>query len=117
MTCHHPTMRVALVIAVLLLVAPAAAQTVQTRVWVAQEQPLRVRGNGFAAADRVTVTVRRGNAVFRKMVVATRTGTFRAAWLRGLPIVCANTTVVAVGSSGRRATARTVVDDCGPPIR
>jgi len=108
-------MRLVFVLLALLLAGPAAAHVAQTKVWIASEQPLKIRGSGFAAADRVTVTVHRGQSVFRKTVTATSTGAFRAVWVRGLPTVCASTKVLAVGKSGRRATYVIVVNDCPNP--
>ena len=108
-------MRLAFVILALFLAAPAAAQIGHAKVWIASEQPLKIRGSGFAASDRVTVTVQRGRSTFRKTVAATSTGAFRAVWLRGLPTVCASTTVLAVGESGRRAAYAIRVTECPQP--
>ena len=106
--------RALLVAGVLALAAPASA-SVGMRVWLPSENPIVVRGSGFAPKDRVLVKVAKAKLVLRKTVVASATGRFAVRWTRGLPTACASTRVTAAGSSGRRATWLAVVDDCGPP--
>jgi hypothetical protein len=109
-------MRLLILIVLALLSAPAADAVQQrTRVAIVDESPLVVRGTGFKAAERVTVTVTHGKTVFRKAVTAGATGVVVARWKLPLPTTCASTFVLAVGSEGSRATFRIVVNDCAQP--
>jgi hypothetical protein len=110
------TMRLLILIAVALLSAQTASGVQQrTRVAIIDESPLVVRGTGFEAAERVTVTVTHGKVIFRRAAVANAAGVVIARWRTSLPTSCAPTFVLAVGSEGSRATYRIVVNDCAQP--
>src|SRR4051812_8718905 len=104
-----------LIVTALLSVQTAAATQQRTRIFIADESPLVVRGTGFKALERVTVTVTHGKAVFRRAATASSTGVVVARWKVSMPTTCASTFVLAVGSQGSRATYKTVANDCAQP--
>jgi hypothetical protein len=105
-----------LMLAAMLVAAAPSASAVRARVWLVQSSPVRVAGSGFAAGDRVTVTVTAGKAKLRKAVSATVGGRFAARWNGSIAGGCHSTLIVARGSSGRTALWREVANDCAPPI-
>jgi hypothetical protein len=110
----------AVVGAMLAVAAPAASAGALARVWIADEQPLVVRGSGFHHAEQVTVVVTKVKQTFRATAVSSSTGGFTARFQIDLPTRCGTTVVSATDAHGRRATSRTVANDCGgiriPPI-
>jgi hypothetical protein len=70
----------ALGIVALVLAGAASAAPRPTIKLVSENDPMIVRGTGFRAKERVkvTVTVKTPASTWRRTVVATRTGTFRA---------------------------------------
>jgi hypothetical protein len=104
-----------LVVAALLSVQTAAAVQERARIGIVDEAPLVVRGTGFHSAERVTVTVTHGKAVYRKAVTATATGVVVARWKVPMATTCASTFVLALGSEGSRASYRNVANDCAQP--
>lgn len=105
-----------LCLAAMLCAAAPSAAAVRARVWLVQASPVRVGGSGFAAGERVMVTVTAGKTTLRKAVFATSAGRITAFWAGSLAGGCHSTTIVARGSSGRTALWREVANDCGPPI-
>jgi hypothetical protein len=112
-------MRVLILIVAALLTALAAqsasATQQRTRIMIVDQAPLVVRGTGFKPAERVTVTVTHGKALYRKAATATATGVVMARWKVAMATTCASTFVLAVGSEGSRATFKTVANDCAQP--
>jgi hypothetical protein len=111
-------MRRLLLVAVLLAaLAPslAPAGSLRARVWLADRSPLIVRGSGFAAAERVTVTVT-GAGRFVRTVTATRSGTIVARWT-SVPAKagCAALFIRAVGARGTVVTLKVAGIECPQP--
>ena len=98
-----------------LVFAASSASALRARVWLVKASPVRVSGSGFAAHERVNVTLTAGKAKLRKTVTATLGGRFTAAWRGSIAGGCHSTIIVARGSSGRTALWREVANDCGPP--
>ena len=92
---------------------PSASATGLARVWVADNQPLVVRGAGFHATSRVTVVVSKLKQTFRSSAMSTATGGFTARFDANLPRRCGTTVVTAVDASAQRALMRIVANDCG----
>ena len=109
------TARRALVVlaAALVVAAPAASAGGLARVWIADEQPLVVRGSGFHHAEQVAVVVTKVKLTFRTTAFTNTSGGFTARFHADLPTRCGTTVVTATDSGGRRATSRTVANDCG----
>jgi hypothetical protein len=116
------TKKLCLVVAAALLVtaAPAASAGGLARVWIADEQPLVVRGSGFHDGAKVTVLVAKLKQTYRTATVSSTTGAFTARFRSALPTRCGTTIVTATDENGRRAVSRIVANDCGgiriPPI-
>jgi hypothetical protein len=111
-------MRRLLLVAVLLAaLAPslAPAGSLRARVWLADRSPLVVRGSGFAAAERVTVTVT-GAGRFVRTVTATRSGAIVARW-RSVPAKagCAALFIRAAGARGTVVTLKVAGIECPQP--
>ena len=104
-----------LIVGALLAAQTASAVQQRTRIMIVDQAPLVVRGTGFKPAERVTVTVSHGKAVYRKAATATATGVVMARWKVPMATTCASTFVLAVGSEGSRATYKTVANDCAQP--
>ena len=98
---------------VVIAVAPAATAGGPARVWIADDQPLVVRGTGFHDAAKVTVLVTKLKQTFRMSTVSGTTGSFTARSRSGLPTHCGTTIVTATDENGRRAISRIVANDCG----
>jgi hypothetical protein len=64
--------------------------------------PMAVRGTGFKARERVTVTVRATGSA-RKQVVASSGGAFTVRFQNVDPSACAGLSITAVGNRGSRA--------------
>ena len=112
-------MRRFLVLAVLLaIVAPslAPAGSLRERVWVADRSPLVVRGSGFGAAERVSVTIT-GAGRYVRTITATRSGAIVARWSTetNAKAACAALFVRAVGARGATATAKVAGIECPQP--
>jgi hypothetical protein len=69
---------------------------------VTNENPVVVAGRGFAARERVALSVRIGSRAYAKALRATPAGTFRATFAQA-DAQCQPYTVTAVGRSGSRA--------------
>lgn len=95
--------------------APAAG-TARARVWVADRSPLVVRGSGFAAGERVAVTVT-GAGRFVRAVTATRAGVIVARWTvdGNAKAGCAALFVRAAGNRGAVATVKVPGIECPQP--
>ena len=100
-----------LVAAVLPLTAPAS--TPRARVWVPDRSPLVVRGSGFAAHERVVVSVSAGSRLVHT-VAATAAGAFLTRWtVAAAPKAgCASIFVKAVGNRGTVATYKVAGIEC-----
>ena len=110
------TARRALVVlaAALVVAAPAASAGGLARVWIADEQPLVVRGSGFHAATQVTVTVAKLKRTYRSATMTGSAGGFTARFGGAkLPTSCGTTFVTATDSLGRKAVSKIVANDCG----
>jgi len=108
--------RLAVLIGLVALVVPAAAiARAPAKVWIADRSPLVVRGSGFRAHERVTVTVRMSTReVFHR--IATRRGTFVVTVPAGtIKLGCNTMTIQAVGAAGTRAALKVPGIDCPPP--
>ncbi len=81
---------------------------------IVDQSPLVVRGVGFKASERVTVSVAHAKTLFRREAVAGSTGVLMARWTRSMPATCGSTTITAVGSKGTRVTFKSVANDCAP---
>jgi hypothetical protein len=82
---------------------------------VADTAPLKLRGNGFLARERVRVTVSaRGRGV--KRVIANAAGSFVVAFEAVSMDRCSRLVAVAVGSQGSRASLKRPQPQCPPPL-
>ena len=101
---------------VLLLPVPASGAATP-RLRIAEPSPLAVRGSGFEALERVTVTAVGPRTRLVRRVFATRAGTFTVHfaasvdWCRGVRAIRA------VGRDGSRAAvwARPALAECAEP--
>jgi hypothetical protein len=76
--------------------------------------PLKLRGRGFVARERVRITVSaRGRTA--KRVTASAAGAFLAVFRDVSVDRCSGLTVVAVGSQGSRASLKLPQPQCPPP--
>ncbi|MDX6475674.1 MAG: hypothetical protein QOH95_1185 [Gaiellaceae bacterium] len=110
MTARRALAAVAVTLAV---ASPAASAGGLAHVWVADDQPLVVRGNGFHADAKVTVVVTKAKQVMRSTTLSGTAGGFTAHFKGELTTRCGNTVVTATDASGLRAVSRTVANDCG----
>ena len=99
-----------------LLPSLAPAGSLRARVWLADRSPLVVRGSGFAAAERVTVTIT-GAGRFVRTVTATRAGVIIVRWTSSptAKASCAVLAIRAAGSRGTVATAKVPGLECAQP--
>jgi hypothetical protein len=102
---------VALVV-VLALAVPAASANGVARVWIANDQPLVVRGTGFHAASQISVSVSKLKRTYRSKVMSGSAGGFAAHFKVNLPTRCGTTVVTATDAAGRRMMSRIVANDC-----
>ena len=118
------TLRHALIVVGLALVIAGPASSTSSsvaRVWIADEQPLVVRGAGFHAGTHVTVTVSKLKRTYRAGTITGSAGGFTARFGgASLPARCGTTVVTATDGTGQKAMSRIVANDCGgigvPPI-
>ncbi len=111
-------MRIVLLLLLALVMAPAAISSstqARARVSIVDESPLVVRGTGFKAGERVTVSVSHAKTLFRRVAFAGSSGVLVARWTRAMPTTCGSTTITAFGSRGTRAVFKTVANECAPP--
>jgi len=112
-------MRRFFILALLLLAALAPslapAGSLRARVWLADRSPLVVHGTGFAAAERVSVTVTGAGRLVRT-VTATRSGAIVARWA-AVPAKagCAALFIRAAGARGTVVTAKVAGIECPQP--
>ncbi len=108
--------RLALLVGVLALIAPTAAiGRAPARVWIADRSPLVVRGSGFKAHERVTLTVQVTKPLIVKRVAST-TGTFVVRLSSDtVKLGCNTLSVRAVGNRGTIAVAKVPGMECPPP--
>jgi hypothetical protein len=106
--------RFTLTLALLLVALPSAgASTRAAHLTVPSRSPVIVRGTGFHASERVTVSVW-ASAARRKVVTAGARGNLRAAF-PGFSIgYCEPYVVRATGNRGSRAIAK-VIPECAQP--
>ena len=113
-------MKVLLLLLLALVVAPAANPSStpslsaqgRARISIVHATPLVVRGVGFKAGERVTVTVAHSKTLFRRVAIAGPSGVLVARWTRSMPTTCGSTTVTARGSMGTRVVVKSVANDC-----
>lgn len=94
----------------------APASTTRARLWVPDRSPLVVRGSGFAAHERIVVTVTAAARLVHR-VVATRTGSFVTTWTAAAsPKSGCNIAFVvrATGNRGTFALVKTPAIECPP---
>ena len=105
----------ALLVVAALAPSLAPAGSLRARVWLAARSPLVVRGSGFAAAERVTVTVT-GAGRFVRTVTATKSGAIVARWTT-VPAKagCAALFIRAAGARGTVVTAKVAGIECPQP--
>jgi hypothetical protein len=105
-----------LVMVVLALAAagPASSAGSVARVWIADEQPLVVRGAGFHAGMHVKVEVSKLKHTWRAGSTTGSLGGFTARFGgASLPTRCGTTVVTATDAAGQKAVSRIVANDCG----
>jgi hypothetical protein len=104
--------------ALLLAIIPASAQAIRHgHVRLTGMSPATVRGSGFYARERVTISVRGGSTVMKKSVTSTVGGAFTVRFGRAVPAAgCQGLAVSAVGARGDRADWKTAPAVCGTPI-
>jgi hypothetical protein len=110
--------RVAVLVLLFALAAPAAAGPRVPRIWLSDRSPVSVTGRGFQAQERVKVTVSESGSRWAKSVVATTAGAFVAHFRVSVSGRCGSMLVVtAAGSEGSRATWKLMpAEECPPPI-
>jgi hypothetical protein len=101
----------ALVVALAVL-TPAASASGLANVWIADDQPLVVRGTGFHSASQVSVAVSKLKRTYRSVAMSGRAGGFTAHFKANLPTRCGTTVVTATDAVGRRVVSRIVANDC-----
>lgn len=96
----------------------AASATAHGRVRLVASAPLVVRGTGFAAHEKVVLTVRSGSVTRVAAVRSSATGGFTAEFVHGLPAQRCGTsiTVRAVGSRGDVVAWKTPQQECGTQL-
>ncbi len=106
-------MRLALALALFFVLLPtAAASTGAAHITVPSRSPVAVRGTGFRANERVTVTVS-AKSTHTTRVTTNRLGNFRATF-RGFSLgYCEIYSVRARGSRGSSAVLN-VIPECAP---
>jgi hypothetical protein len=106
-------MRLALVLALFLVLLPAAGASTRTaRITVPSRSPVAVRGTGFHASERVAVTVS-AKTTRRQTVTASRLGNFRATFRSFSIGYCEAYSARASGNRGSRAVLK-VIPECAP---
>jgi hypothetical protein len=108
-------LRSILIAALLLAIVPASAQAIRHgHVRLTGISPAVVRGSGFYARERVTVTIRSTSTVMQKRVRSTTGGAFTVRFGRSAPAPgCAGLAISAVGARGDRADWKTPPAVCG----
>jgi hypothetical protein len=104
------------------MLAPAPADTAvdttaagKARLRLLDTAPITVRGVGFAAGERVSVTVRGLSGMTRKSVTAGARGGWTTAFRNRAFDRCGGLMVGAVGNRGSRAGLRLPPTLCPPP--
>jgi len=109
----RPARRLFVALAVALAIAaPAASASGLARVWIANDQPLVVRGTGFHPASQVSVSVSKLKRTYRSTVMSGSAGGFAVHFKVNLPTRCGTTVVTATDAAGHRAVSRIVANDC-----
>jgi hypothetical protein len=91
----------------------AAGRT--ARLHLADAAPVKVRGAGFAARERVRLTVRSGEVRKTKVVLATTAGRFQVTFPGLVLDRCSGFFASAVGSRGSRTGLKLPQPLCPPP--
>ncbi len=92
--------------------APAAVP--HLRVWLSDTSPLTVKGSGFKAGEKVSVTLTAGHRFAPRMLVASPRGALTATWT-GTPVRkdgCLTVSIRAVGNRGSVATFKVAGLEC-----
>src|SRR5881397_698353 len=97
-----------------LALAAGASAAGKARVWVGSQHPLVVRGAGFAAYERVTVSVATPDSSARRVASTTQTGAFAARFATtSISDGCGVVFIRAVGAHGATAVWKRVTE-CAP---
>jgi hypothetical protein len=92
--------------------APAAVP--HPRIWLSDASPLTVKGTGFKAGERVSVTLTAGRRFATRALAANARGALTATWT-GAPVRkagCLAVSIRAVGSRGSVATFKVAGLEC-----
>jgi hypothetical protein len=93
------------IVVVMAAIAPAGlAASTAPHLRIVDESPLRLRGNGFMARERVTLKVTLGQITVKRLVTTTAGGSFTALFTKMRLDHCQPLRVVAVGAKGDRAS-------------
>jgi hypothetical protein len=110
--------RVLVLVLLAAVVVPLAApaSTARARLWIPDRSPLVVRGAGFAAHERVVVTVSAGSR-FVHTVYANAVGSFVTQWTSEAAVKagCNAIFVRAAGNRGTLATYKVAGIECPQP--
>lgn len=105
-------MRSALLLSIIFLVLPTASAATSSRtahITITSRSPVVVRGTGFQPSERVTVSVS-AKATYKKVVIASRLGEFRAMF-RGKTIgSCQFYSAQARGNRGSIASLKVIAE-------
>jgi hypothetical protein len=110
--------RIAVLVLLLAVAAPAAATPRVPRIWLSDRSPVSVTGRGFQSQERVKVTVSESGSRWAKTVVATPAGGLVAHFRISVSGRCGSMlAITAAGSQGSRATWKLMpAEECPPPI-
>ncbi len=92
--------------------APAAVP--HPRVWLSDTSPLTVKGSGFRAGEKVSMTLTAGRRFAPRSLVASPRGALTATWT-GKPVLkagCLTVTIRAAGNLGSVATFKVAGLEC-----
>jgi hypothetical protein len=98
------------------VVAPASATSATPSITLADRAPVVVHGTGFAARERVLVTLRSGFARAEKHARATYRGSFVVRFDAIMLTPCEGAAVVAAGARGHVARLKLRLRECPEPI-
>jgi hypothetical protein len=99
---------------VTLALAAGASAAGKAHVWVSSQNPLVVRGAGFDARERVTVSVEARYVARRRAVSATAAGTFAVRFpATSIADACGVVFVRAIRANGTYVTWKRVTDCAG----
>jgi hypothetical protein len=94
----------AIVLAVAAIVPAGLAASAVPHLRIVDEAPLRLRGTGFKARERVTLKVTLGQTTVKRLVTTTAGGSFTAVFTKLRLDRCQPLRVEAAGAKGDRAS-------------